>query len=339
MLLLALDDELKMGQFVGRVAAKLGIDVEVTTSVSDFRGQYERSAPDVVVLDLHIGEKDGIEQLRFLSDKGYREPIILMSGLDDRLLAAARQIGEGLGLQIAAVLHKPVRVAELSEILSGLQQKAWSPSAEELNDAISAQELTLDLQPIVEAKGTRVLGAEALVRWNHPQQGRIPPDRFIPLAEDNDELIDKLTMWVIREAGRLHRILTDTGLAVPIAVNISGKNLRDIQFPDRIQEVLAQLGLPSSAISLELTETAAFVDPLRTLDILSRLRIKGFALAIDDFGTGYSSLKLLRQLPFSTIKVDRSFVADMTRAHDSYSIVKSVIDLAHNMGLSTVADG
>ncbi len=339
MLLLALDDELKMGQFVGRVAAKLGIDVEVTTSVSDFRGQYERRAPDVVVLDLHIGEKDGIEQLRFLSDKGYREPIILMSGLDDRLLAAARQIGEGLGLQIAAVLHKPVRVAELSEILSGLQQKAWSPSAEELNDAISAQELTLDLQPIVEAKGTRVLGAEALVRWNHPQQGRIPPDRFIPLAEDNDELIDKLTMWVIREAGRLHRILTDTGLAVPIAVNISGKNLRDIQFPDRIQEVLAQLGLPSSAISLELTETAAFDDPLRTLDILSRLRIKGFALAIDDFGTGYSSLKLLRQLPFSTIKVDRSFVADMTRAHDSHSIVKSVIDLAHNMGLSTVAEG
>ncbi len=184
-----------------------------------------------------------------------------------------------------------------------------------------------------------MLGAEALVRWNHPEQGRISPDKFIPLAEDNDELIDKLTMWVIREAGRLHRILTDTGLTVPIAVNISGKNLRDIQFPDRIQDVLDRLGLTAAALSLELTETAAFDDPLRTLDILSRVRIKGFALAIDDFGTGYSSLKLLRQLPFSTIKVDRSFVADMTRAHDSYSIVKSVIDLAHNMGLSTVAEG
>ncbi len=122
MLLLALDDELKIGEFVGRVARKVGIDAEVTTSVSDFRGQYEGRAPDVVVLDLHIGKNDGIEQLRFLSDKGYREPIILMSGLDDRLLAAARQIGEGLGLQIAAVLHKPVRVAELSEILSGLRR-------------------------------------------------------------------------------------------------------------------------------------------------------------------------------------------------------------------------
>jgi len=339
MLLLALDDELKIGEFVGRVARKVGIDAEVTTSVSDFRGQYERRAPDVVVLDLHIGKNDGIEQLRFLSDKGYREPIILMSGLDDRLLAAARQIGEGLGLRIAAVLHKPVRVAELSGILSELRSKTWSPSAEELNNAIGAQELTLDLQPIVEANGSRVIGAEALVRWNHPEQGRISPDKFIPLAEDSDDLIDKLTMWVLREAGRLHHILTDAGLAVPIAVNVSRKNLRDIQFPDRIQDVLTQLGLTSSAISLELTETTAFGDPLRMLDILSRLRIKGFALAIDDFGTGYSSLKLLQQLPFSTIKVDRSFVADMTRAHDSYSIVKSVIDLAHNMGLSTVAEG
>jgi len=339
MLLLALDDELKMGQFVGRVARKLGIDAEVTTSVSDFRGRFEHRLPDAIVLDLQIGNRDGIEQLRFLSDKGYREPIILMSGLDDRLLAAARQIGEGLGLQIAAVLHKPVRVAELSGILSELRSKSWSPSAEELSNGICAQELTLDLQPIVEAKGTRVLGAEALVRWNHPEQGRISPDRFIPLAEHNDELIDKLTMWVIREAGRLHHFLTDAGLAVPIAINVSRRNLRDLQFPDRIQEVLTQLGLTSSAISLELTETTAFDDPLRTLDILSRLRIKGFALAIDDFGTGYSSLKLLRQLPFSTVKVDRSFVADMTRAHDSYSIVKSVIDLARNMGLSTVAEG
>jgi EAL domain-containing protein (putative c-di-GMP-specific phosphodiesterase class I) len=339
MLLLALDDELKMGQFVGRVAGKLGIDAEVTTSVSDFRGRFEHRLPDAIVLDLQIGERDGIEQLRFLSDKGYRAPIILMSGLDDRVLEAARQIGEGLGLQIAAVLHKPVRLAELSGILSELQSKGWTPSAEELDSAICAQELTLDLQPIIEAQGTRVLGVEALVRWNHPEQGRIPPDKFIPLAEDNDELIDKLTMWVIREAGRLHHFLTDAGFSVPIAVNVSQKNLRDLRFPDRIQEVLIQLGLTSSAISLELTETTAFGDPLRTLDILSRLRIKGFALAIDDFGTGYSSLKLLRQLPFSTIKVDRSFVADMTRSQDSYSIVKSVIDLAHNMSLSTVAEG
>jgi EAL domain-containing protein (putative c-di-GMP-specific phosphodiesterase class I) len=339
MWILALDDELKIGEFVRRVAKKLGIGAAVTTSVSDFQAQYELNSPDAIVLDLQIGENDGIEQLRFLSDKGYRQPIILMSGLDDRVLAAAQRMGGGLGLQIAAVLQKPVRMTELSGVLSRLQAKTWSPSAAELSSAISANELSLDLQPILEAESRRVMGVEALVRWNHPQQGRIAPDRFIPLAESDVELIDKMTMWVIREAAQLHHELAQAGLSVPIAVNISGKNLRDTRFPDHIHGVLNELGLTSAALSLELTETAAFDDPLRTLDVLSRLRIKGFDLAIDDFGTGYSSLKLLRQLPFSTIKIDRSFVYDMTHARDSYSIVKSVIDLARNMGLRSVAEG
>jgi EAL domain-containing protein (putative c-di-GMP-specific phosphodiesterase class I)/CheY-like chemotaxis protein len=339
MRILVLDDELKIGEFVERVAKKLGIAAALTTSVPDFQAQFAAAVPDAIVLDLQIGENDGIEQLRFLSSERYGNSIILMSGLDDRLLAAAQRVGRGLGLQVTGALQKPMRMAELSEALRQIQAKTWTPSATELNRAIELAELTLDLQPILEAKSRRLLGAEALVRWNHSEHGRIAPDRFIPLAESDVELMDAMTMWVIRKAALLHRELAQVGFSVPIAVNISSKNLRDIRFPDHVRSVLTELGLTSAALSLELTETAAFDDPLRSLDVLSRLRINGFELAIDDFGTGYSSLKLLRQLPFSTIKIDRSFVGDMTSDRDSYSIVKSVIDLAHNMGLGTIAEG
>jgi EAL domain-containing protein (putative c-di-GMP-specific phosphodiesterase class I) len=339
MRILTLDDEAAIGRLIARVAEAAGIEADTTTSVAAFRAQYGAAAPDAIVLDLHIGEADGIEQLRFLSDNGYRGPVIVMSGLGERLLATAQQIGEGLGLRIAGAIAKPVRIADLEDALVRLRTELWSPSAAELRAAIAQDELMLELQPIVDAQTGKVLSAEALVRWIHPRHGRVPPNRFIPLAESDAELIDGLTMWVIATAARQHRRLAESGIVLPISINISGKSLHQISFPDRVREVLRPYQTEHGALAFEITETAACEDPIRTMDILARLRIRGFELAIDDFGIGYSSLKVLKQLPFSIIKIDQSFIADMTTSGDSFSIVKAVIDLARNLNMKSIAEG
>jgi EAL domain-containing protein (putative c-di-GMP-specific phosphodiesterase class I)/ActR/RegA family two-component response regulator len=338
---LTLDDEPGIGRLIRRVAGGLGMACEATTTVAEFRARFQAAPPDAVALDLHLGEgEDGVEQLRFLSAERYAGPILLLSGLDQRLLEAARRVGQGFGLTVAAALAKPVRVEALRASLEGLRSLAvWTPSAAELRQAIEAGELSLHLQPIVEARSRRPIRAEALARWTHPGRGPMPPDRFIPVAEADPELADALTLWAIGEAARCQRELAARGFDLPIAVNVSALNLRDLRFPDRVHETARRAGMAPSRLVLELTETAAFADPLRATDILLRLRIKGFELALDDFGTGYSSLKALQRMPFSALKIDRPFVADLITSRDSAAIVAAIVDLARHMELRTVAEG
>jgi EAL domain-containing protein (putative c-di-GMP-specific phosphodiesterase class I)/CheY-like chemotaxis protein len=338
--LLALDDEAAIGQLLGRIAAGIGVTVQPTTTAASFRAEFQAAVPDAIVLDLHIGDDDGIEQLRFLSAARYQKPVLLLSGLDKRLLDTARRVGESLGINIVGALTKPLRAAELREALNRLLPvEAWTPSAEALLHAIQAGELVLHFQPIVAAGSRRPIKAEALVRWPHPERGLVPPDCFIPVAENAPNLIEALTLWAIGEAGRRQHTLAARGLDLPVAVNISGRNLHDVRFPDRVQAIVQEAGATPSQLILELTETAAFQDPMRTADILVRLRIKGFELAIDDFGTGYSSLKVLKQLPVSILKIDRSFTVDMLTSPDSAAIARAIIDLARDMGLQSVAEG
>jgi len=266
-----------------------------------------------------------------------------MNGWELAREAARRRpgLGEGLGLKIAAALTKPIRMDALRSVLEGLRPRAaWAPSPAELRRAVEAGELALHLQPIVEAHSRRLVKAEALARWSHPERGMVMPDRFIPVAEGDPELADALTLWAVGEAARCQRELTARGLDLAVAVNISGVNLRDPRFADRVHEAARRAGAPPSRLILELTETAAFQDATNPAeDVLLRLRTKGFELALDDFGTGYSSLKVLKQMPFSALKIDRSFVADLLASRDSAAIVGAIVDLARHMGLQTVAEG
>lgn len=216
---------------------------------------------------------------------------------------------------------------------------SWEPSIASLRRAIDWNELSLELQPIVDATTRLPLKVEALVRWNHPEQGIIGPDRFISLAEHDKELIEKLLLWCIEEALVISVQLTAAGAVLPIAINVSGSNLLDVRLPEQIMALLARYGAAPQQLAFEITESAAFSDPMRALEILSQLRDHGFDLALDDFGTGYSSLKVLRQLPFTAIKVDQSFVLEMMTSSDARIIVKSIVDLARNMGLRSVAEG
>jgi EAL domain-containing protein (putative c-di-GMP-specific phosphodiesterase class I) len=337
---LVLDDDPSIGRLIGTIAAPLGFTTDLTHCAAQFRSSYEATVPNVILLDLQIGDDtDGVEQLRFLSSKGYENPLILMSGFDDRVLGTAEQLAKSLGLCLAAALCKPFRADQLQQVLQRIDAEAQPITGEQLLQAVELEELALEYQPIVTPDRKEVLHLEALLRWEHPHLGRLAPDRFIPVAENESEVIDAVTDWVVSTAARQYQQLHDLGLVAPIAVNLSGRNLHDVHLPDRIRMRLRDAHVPAEHFCLELTETAVALDPSRTMDILSRLRLMGMQLALDDFGTGYSSLQQLRRLPFSALKIDRSFVADLPTSRDSLAIVKSIIDLARNMGLKSVAEG
>ncbi len=208
----------------------------------------------------------------------------------------------------------------------------------ELHEAITNNQLMLYYQPVVDLQRGRVTGVEALARWHHPRRGMLYPDDFIPLAEQTG-LIRTLTIWVLEEAARQSQEWIELGLELRIAVNLSVHNLHDVHFPDHIARILDVLEAHPTRLRLEITETAIMSGSTDALDILNRLSAQGVRISIDDFGTGYSSLSYLKQLPVDEIKIDKSFVIGMAVDNNDAVIVRSTIDLAHNIGLKVVAEG
>lgn len=208
----------------------------------------------------------------------------------------------------------------------------------ELREAIQSDQLCLYYQPQINHGSLRVEGLEALVRWNHPQRGFLGPDEFIPLAEEAG-LIGPLTHWVLKTALRQLVALRRNGHALNMAINLSARNLQDMELPASIRALLAESGVPPANLTLEITESAVMANPNDGLTILTELDRMGVKLAIDDFGTGYSSLAYLKRLPVDELKIDKSFVMDMEANENDAVIVRSTIDLAHNLGLKVTAEG
>jgi len=208
----------------------------------------------------------------------------------------------------------------------------------ELRRAVEQNELRLYLQPKVALGDSSVTAAEALVRWQHPQRGLIPPMDFIPFAEQTG-FVRQLTRWMIDEAARLSAQLQADHRPLKLAINLSTRDLLDQEFPNRLAQNLARHGVSAQAFCLEITESAIMDDPQRAEATLNRLSQQGFKLSIDDFGTGYSSLAYLKRLPVDELKIDKSFVIGMAHDDDDAKIVRSTIDLAHNLGLQVVAEG
>jgi diguanylate cyclase (GGDEF)-like protein len=208
----------------------------------------------------------------------------------------------------------------------------------ELRSAVDHNQLRLFLQPKIDLRTGCVLGAEALVRWEHPTRGMVPPMHFIPFAEQTG-FVRVLTMWMIEQVAQMSHSLTAQGLRMKLAVNLSTRDLMDQELPNKIEKVLAQYTIEPSLLVLEITESAIMDDPQRALQTLNRLHAMGMKLSIDDFGTGYSSLAYLKRLPVDELKIDKSFVMNMESDLQDAKIVRSTVDLAHNLGLSVVAEG
>jgi len=219
-----------------------------------------------------------------------------------------------------------------------MNSAAAEPLARRLERAVATGEgLSLAFQPKIRVASGAVSGVEALSRWRDDRLGPVPPGAFVPVAEATG-LIEALTERVLDSAFRQWADWSEQGLKLRMAVNVSALCLRDVELPDRVQRMCMQAGMPCELLTVEVTETAA-QNAVSLLDTLSRFRLKGIGVSLDDFGTGYSSLVQLRRLPFSEIKIDQCFVGDCARAPESRMIVKAVVDLAHAMGLSAIAEG
>ncbi len=208
----------------------------------------------------------------------------------------------------------------------------------ELRRGIDAGELVLHYQPKADLRTGAVVGVEALVRWSHPSRGLVGPDEFIPLAQKTGVIVP-LTFFVLNEALRQCRTWQLEGLNLRVGVNLSARNLLDVNLPDTVGELLAKWEVPPSHLELEITESTILADPIRAMHVLSRLSGMGVRLAIDDFGTGYSSLAYLKRLPVDELKIDKSFVQGMEADENDAVIVRSTIDLGRNLGLRVVAEG
>ena len=208
----------------------------------------------------------------------------------------------------------------------------------QVRPAIENREFLLDYQPQIRVADGTVAGVEALVRWQHPERGLVMPDEFIPLVE-RTVLLRPLTAFVLNQALHQTREWRDQGIHIQTAVNLSARNLADLELPDQVNALLNAWGLPPSALALEITESFVMSDSPRTSTILNRLREVGVQLSVDDFGTGYSSLSYLSRLPINEIKVDRSFVGRMLTSPNDATIVRATVDLGRNLGLRVVAEG
>ncbi len=352
--LLILDDDPLIGQTICFIADTMGMESQATDKPTDFFAALDSWQPTHIALDLVMPEMDGVEVMVELARRSCRAKIIITSGVGSRVLDAAGRSAAEHKLMILGVLAKPFLPSALRKLL---QSESKTPSndlpesipmassaasravvnQDSLQEALDKHELFLVYQPKISCKNGKPVGFEALVRWYHPEVGIISPGDFIPVAELSG-LIDQLTDRVIDLAlnffaeGFNHN-------EMHISINISAKNLKNLAFADRVAELCQNLNVPSTSLLFELTETTTMEDPVISLDLLTRLRLKGFQLSIDDFCTGFSSMLQLVRLPFSEIKVDRSFVMTASTSQESRTVIKSIIELGHSLGLRTTAEG
>jgi EAL domain-containing protein (putative c-di-GMP-specific phosphodiesterase class I)/AmiR/NasT family two-component response regulator len=339
--LLVIDDQPDLCEFISEAAMSMGFEACAVTEPDAFRRAVQDFQPNVVVLDLQMPGADGIELLRYLGEHGSKAQILVASGMDQRVLATAQQIGKSQGLNMLGALQKPILLADLEATLKQCLRSDSPINLQTVTEALDRHQIQVHYQP----KATRVApgkwiieGVEALARWNHATLGYIPPPRFIAIAEKHG-LIRRLTEQVLEISLSQCRAWDAVGLPLTVAVNLSPQLLNDLAFPDQVARMASQMGADARRIIFEVTETAAMFDPGTTMDVLTRMRVKNFGLSIDDFGTGYSSLKQLYLMPFSELKIDTSFVRDVFAHEDARTMVETMVLLAHKLRLTACAEG
>jgi len=314
---------------------------------------------DLVILDLNMPGKDGIEVMRELTNRQKSPTFILISGFDDRVLHSAKQFAESKQLRVADTLTKPIENDKFVEVVSkafaesrssyqleksivkettSFEKESKLITVDDLKRGLEQREFVIHIQPQVHFSDGSLSGGEVLVRWQHPIWGMLFPDQFLPLAEEH-KLMGELTEVVIQEAIYAYNKLRDAGVDSKLSINLSAQNIQDLALPEKLGALLKEHAIEPRSFILELTESEIITDTSAALDIFNRLRMKGFSLSIDDFGTGDSSLKRLYQSPFSELKIDQHFVSRIDKDPDAISIVKVCTLLAKEFKMQTVAEG
>jgi EAL domain-containing protein (putative c-di-GMP-specific phosphodiesterase class I)/AmiR/NasT family two-component response regulator len=336
--LLVIDDEPDMAATVGKVARRAGFDTIITTDGADFLERAHSWQPTVMVLDLGMPGLGGQEILAELARQFCKARILIVSGYDRPTIDKAVAFGVDLGLEMAGVLQKPLRIEPLRAVLRTIFDDAELISIQDINTALKEGQFFLEYQPKVRLDTLHPVGVEALARWNHPQRGLIPPNSFIPIMETSG-VMDRFTPHIIAMAVAQARSWLDQRIDLTMAINVSGGCVGRLRLDDLIAHHCAEQRIDPSRLTVEITETAAMGEMGQADGCLRRLKALGVGISIDDFGTGYSSLLQLHRLPLSELKIDRSFVAECDVNNESRIIVSTIINLAHSLGLGVVAEG
>jgi EAL domain-containing protein (putative c-di-GMP-specific phosphodiesterase class I)/ActR/RegA family two-component response regulator len=363
--LLILEDDPAVGRVIRDVATAEGHEALILSKPDQFFTTLEVWQPTHIVLDLVMPERDGIEILAELGARRCALRIIITSGMGSGVLDAAAHDAREHGLNIIGLLAKPFSPSALRALLappagssgpsnaSGGDAAATAPnlSEAEFRSALQRQEFAVHYLPKVDCRRGRLVGFEALVRWPRAQGHLMMPGEFISFAETHG-FIDALTSLVLDQAlawfgprfvaGRTDSYIAPSDAAssdISLSINLSATSLRDMRVVEHSAAACLRHQVPTAQVIFELTETGAMDGPVGALAALTRLRTKGFQLSIDDFGIRHSSMRQLMGIPFTEIKVDKSFVMSAAQSNESRTVVRSIVDWARDLGLKSVGEG
>lgn len=352
--IIVLDDDPGILSLIASAAELSGFSAHTTVDPDDFFLSLEKIKPAMVIIDLIMPKQDGIEILQRLARQPGPHPhLIIASGAGSRVLDAARQVADELGLNVAGVLTKPFRASSIRQLLSqgdrtdqsvrSLTQREPAPELlahsfkpDEVFTAIKNKQLVVYFQPKICCKSGNLRGFEALVRWQHPDLGIVLPDSFVGIAESAG-YIWQLTQVVVHQSLAFLASLDHNNLN--ISINLSPRLLDREDVVGLLSEACEKFNIAAERVIVELTESSTSDNKIMALNMLTRMRVKGFRLSIDDFGVGFSSLVQLARLPFSEIKIDKSFVQRLGHSDEASKIVRTIVALGEGLGLEVVAEG
>jgi len=357
--ILVIEDDRVIRENILKLLKAEGFDVTGAENGAQGLNAAVSNLPDVILCDVMMPQLDGYGVLVALRSHPVTAtvPFVFLTGKADR-----SQVRQGMELGADDYLTKPFTKAELvGAISSRLKKQAAlaeqqynlrSPSSESLQDADKLEQLKTSLcaalereefqvyyQPQVNVQTGKIMSAEALVRWLHPEKGLISPAEFIPAAEETGFIV-QLGEWVLQTACKQMQVWQNAGFSLQqVAVNLSPRQFHQPNLSSRVAQILAEIGLSPSSLELELTESLMVEDAESAIATLQQLKNLGVSISIDDFGTGYSSLSYLTQYPFDTLKIDRCFISNITDGCTNAAIVKAIIEMAHSLCLEVIAEG
>ncbi len=345
---LVIDDDNTVCELVSALARTMGLNCDATKDPATF---LDRVTPEtsLILLDLMMPGMDGIEVLRLLGERRCKARILLMSGMDKRVLETAEKLAHSLGLAVVGHLQKPFPLPELKDVLESVAAMeapasvkaipAIAVSDEQVRNAVKNREFLNYYQPQISLKTGDVMGVEALARWRHPERGMTLPENFLARLEALDLLDDLCWSTAELAVAEAKQFTKRNGELLRVSINASMRSLRDLEFPDALVTLARKYDFPVEMIAVEITESVLMSELSRTLDVLTRLRMKNFQLSIDDFGSGYAMMRQLQNVPATELKIDKSIVEKMHLNDSDRVMVEKIVEMGHELKMKVIAEG